>query len=66
MPQPQAKVPPPPADLMQPAPPLVKLEGNGAVSPKEALGVVVENYGLYRDISDRLTKLQEFVREQLK
>lgn len=42
------------------------LEGEGPVSQQEALGVVVENYGLYHDISDRLTKLQEFVRGQLK
>lgn len=51
---------------MQPAPPLVKLEGTGPVSPKEALQVVNENYGLYHDVSDRLSKLQEFVKAQIK
>jgi len=50
---------------MQPAPPLQKIPGEGPVSPQEAANVVVENYGLYHDIADRLNKLQEYVREQV-
>lgn len=47
---------------MQPAPPLQQLEGDGPVSPQEAASVVIENYGLYHDIADRLQGLQEWVR----
>jgi len=36
------------------------------VAPQDAAGTVIENYGQYHDLADRLTKLQQYVRGQLK
>lgn len=63
---PKASLAPPPADLMVPAPPLQKLPGAGPVSPRTAATVVIQNYGLYHDIANRLQLLQQYVKDNSK
>lgn len=56
-------MPPPPA-LMTPAQPLKKLETE-TPTPSEVITVVVENYGMYHQVANRLHMLQEWVQKQL-
>ena len=50
---------------MAPPKPLVTLGGQGEVTAQEAAQVVVENYSIYHETSQRLVALQKWISDIL-
>lgn len=59
----ETNYPTPPVSLMSPPKPLVQIEGEGQVPAQEATETVVENYSIYHETAERLSKLQAWVKK---